>query len=341
MKKIALSKKRKSIWICLMVLITALFITGTVFAEGELPAEETAGGTEEAQAGPEEEAGPTAEPQEANPEESEEAPPVEEEDSEEADQAGEESGSDEEEPSEEPPDKEELSEEPPAEDGAEEPAPPEDEAAENGDTEPPEGEEPVEEPGEDDEMSSGEEEGEDSESEEIDAEGEVKLVDEDGNPVDMASQESADLVSGSDPYWRVGRTYYSVVADEGSCYPGTSVAEETCWVSATPISTALEKIEEGRLPSDGNLYVEAGEYEETLNFSGTYLSQMRGLIGEGSSRTTIIGDINLDITKGFTLSGFTITGGVSVLNSSGSLTFHRPEHLESGWRWISREWNRW
>ncbi len=154
----------------------------------------------------------------------------------------------------------------------------------------------------------------------------VELVDLEGNPLDMADPESINMVSSGDPRWYYGGLWYSVVTDAGLCYEGTSEGDGTCWVSATPISTALEKIDEGRLPNDGKLYVDAGDFVEgNLNISGTYTSQLKGLIGAGSSSTTIIGDISLTITNGFTLSGFTIIGGVDVFNSVGTLYFNDLE----------------
>jgi len=153
--------------------------------------------------------------------------------------------------------------------------------------------------------------------------GDVQLVDGDGEALDLASQESAELMSGGDPYWKVGTQYYSVATTSGGCYPGTSEAAGTCWVNSSPISYALTKIEsEGLLPSDRKLYVLEGTYTGDITISGGgYLSQMTGLIGvDGSDNIHIIGDISLEnMLGGFTLSGFTITGGVEILDSRGNI----------------------
>ena len=153
----------------------------------------------------------------------------------------------------------------------------------------------------------------------------VEVVDSAGETLDLASQESVELTSSGDPYWKVGAKYYSVAASESGCYTGTSVAAGTCWISSTPITTALSKIEENNgalLPSDKKLYVLTGTYNGDINFSGTVLTKMTGLIGvDGSSNITITGNVTLDgMTAGFTLSGFTITGSVSIVNSKGNLT---------------------
>ncbi|BBB49470.1 hypothetical protein Pelsub_P2701 [Pelolinea submarina] len=263
-----LHKKRINLWLCLLVLVTTLFITGTVFADDDLPSE-------------------TPQP---------DAP---------------------------------VSEELQVEDSSEEIPP--DELGVVEDEVTIDDLLPVEEASNESE-STGEDTSEeaveispDLESSEIseivEDETNVEIVDEGGDPIDFASQESAELISAGDPYWKVGTTYYSVVESEDDCYSGTSVGAGTCWVSSTPIATALEKIEGGLLPTDRKLYVLDGSYSGDLNISGTYLSQLNGLIGvNGSANTTIIGNVSLNGNLGgFTLSGFSITGGVQITDSVGNI----------------------
>jgi hypothetical protein len=157
---------------------------------------------------------------------------------------------------------------------------------------------------------------------------EIEIVNEEGSPVELSNHDGTGSINGSDPYWKIGTQYYSVASDESSCYAGTSVAAGTCWIDTpaemSQIQYALTKIEasEGALlPSDKKLYVLVGTYEGDITFSGTYISQMTGLIGvDGSDQINILGKVTLDgMTSGFTLSGFTISGGISIQNSSGNI----------------------
>lgn len=167
---------------------------------------------------------------------------------------------------------------------------------------------------------------------------EVLLVDADGEPMDMASQESAEKISTGDPRWKVGTQWYSVVADEGSCYPGTSVAAGTCFVeTGNYITFAINKMAEpGLMPTDRKLYVEAGSYSENVVI-GSSMSLLNGLIGvDGSGSTTIYGNVSItDNINGFTLSGFTIDGRVSVLNSSGALLLEDLDITSPDWNGVT------
>jgi hypothetical protein len=153
----------------------------------------------------------------------------------------------------------------------------------------------------------------------------VEIVNQDGETVTTDNSLSP---SGTDPYWKVGTTYYSVASDGDHCYLGTSVEAGTCWTD-TPLNTSqiqyalsiIENSDGSLLPSDRKLYILEGTYAGDIDFSGTYLSQMNGLIGvDGSEKINIIGKITLDGNKGgFTFSGLTITGGIVVENSAGNL----------------------
>ncbi len=154
---------------------------------------------------------------------------------------------------------------------------------------------------------------------------EIEIVDGEGELLDSASRESAELTNGGDPIGRVGTRYYSVAPSAGQCY-GNTYAEGTCWTDIpsgmSPIQYALNKIEsESLMPSDRKLYVLAGTYTGNISISGGYLGQLNGLIGvDGSEEITIVGDVSLDhMSGGFTLSGFTITGGVEITNSNGNV----------------------
>ena len=307
---------------CLLVLAWTLLITSSAFAEGEVPAVAPDGGAAAAQTVV------AAEPEQTDDvEESEPAADGSSTEESGTSEEGQDSSSPEDTSDDEVVEDPPAAEESPAEDEAGEPT---DEDASDQEDEPGEGESDAAdeavnddaETGEDDGVPSGEEDGGTSETEETLDETAVEIVNEEGEALDMASEEDAELASGGDPYWSVGRQYYSVVESEVDCYPGTSVAEGTCWLSGTPIATALEKIEnDGLLPSDRKLYVMAGEYNGDLDFNGNFLSQMNGLIGvDGSAATTINGNVTVAYnTGGFTLSGFTINGGVEITDSMGNV----------------------
>ena len=171
-----------------------------------------------------------------------------------------------------------------------------------------------------------------SDAEETQDEESVALVIDEGKEQDMAARNDLASASSGDPYWLVGTKYYSVAETEGACYPGTSVASGTCWVSTSPIATALEKIEEGLLPNDRKLYVKAGEYNGDLDINGVFLSQMNGLIGlDGSSATIINGNVSVAYNNGgFTLSGFTINGSVSLTDTTGNVVLEDLQVSNSG-----------
>jgi hypothetical protein len=177
----------------------------------------------------------------------------------------------------------------------------------------------TEEPPESEETAPEEEEGESSEEN-----AEVLLADENGDPLDMASQESADTLANGDPWWMVGSVKYAVVFDSADCPEGTTYGS-TCWASTTPIEEALSKIDsEGLIPSDGKLYVEAGDYIDNVVIDGASgngnLSSLRGLVGTGSGAVTLNGNISIsNTTSGFTLSGFTINGSVTLDNNNSNL----------------------
>lgn len=324
-------KKRKrrffSLALCMLVVIGVLFITSPAFADGEVPADGTDGGSNTAQTEEATESDQMTDVEDTGSAANDSSTEDVENSEEEQYPSSTEEGSGEEDVEETP-----VTEETPDEDEAcDETGEQTDEDASDQEDEPGEGESSADDvvsddtetgEDEDDGASSDEEAEETSETEDTQDEAAVELVDEEGEELDMASEEDADLASSGDPYWSVGKQYYSVAETEGGCYPGTSVAEGTCWVSSTPIATALEKIEnDGLLPSDRKLYVKAGEYNGDLDISGVALGQLNGLVGvDGSGATIINGNVTIAYnTGGFSLSGFTINGGVEITDSTGNV----------------------
>ena len=163
-----------------------------------------------------------------------------------------------------------------------------------------------------------------SEESEEEAVEEIVLTDEDGNELDMASQDSADAVAAGDPWWISGGVKYAVVFNSADCPSGTSYGS-TCWADTRPIEYALSIIDtNGYVPSDGKLYVEAGVYSDNVVIDGSsgngYLSSLTGLIGSSSGLVTLNGSISISNTlSGFTLSGFSVYGEVTLNNNAGDL----------------------
>ena len=153
-------------------------------------------------------------------------------------------------------------------------------------------------------------------------EADLSLVNDAGEVLSLTSQETADVISTSDPYFIVAGVTYRFLAGAGACaaYP-----LDICFDSViSPIGSAINYIQtNGTIPTDGKIYVEAGTYTEnvTINGANPNLSTLKGLIGvDGLALTTINGTVSITNTlTGFTLSGFTINGKVYALNNTGTL----------------------
>jgi hypothetical protein len=120
----------------------------------------------------------------------------------------------------------------------------------------------------------------------------------------------------------VGAVEYAFETASGLCPSGT-ILNTTCFVSATPITAAVNYIKNnGLIPTDKKVYIEQGSYTENVSIDGSSsvpLSQLVGLIGvDGSTLTTLNGSVTVTNTKsGFTLQGLNITGNVA----NGLVTF--------------------
>jgi hypothetical protein len=151
---------------------------------------------------------------------------------------------------------------------------------------------------------------------------EIVVQNEQGETLDMASQEGQEVISSADPWWMVGTLKYAFIKIGGTC-PADAFY---CGTSTEPIGAALAYMDANALvPSDGILYVEADTYTENVTINGLYgngyLANLKGLVSEGTSENTFInGNISISNTlSGFTLSGFTIDGYVSLRFNTGTL----------------------
>ena len=155
----------------------------------------------------------------------------------------------------------------------------------------------------------------------------IQLVDAEGETLDMASQESADLLSSGDPYWTAGGLDYSSVTTQSLCY-GDTWANGRCFISATPIQNAINLIAGDSLlfPTDGYLYIDYGVYPDVVVIDGDLYPALQNLIGiygepvvDGGPYPVLTKSVTLkNLDNGFILNGFTITGGLFVNDSNGS-----------------------
>ena len=149
----------------------------------------------------------------------------------------------------------------------------------------------------------------------------LSLVNEAGEVLPLASQETAEAISTADPYFTSGGITYRFFAAGGMCgiYP-----PGTCFDGlAQPITSALTYIQNNAtIPTDGKIYVEAGTYGAvTINGSLPNMSTIKGLVGvDGLASTIINGNVSISNTlTGFTLSGFTINGMLIIDTNTGTL----------------------
>ena len=150
----------------------------------------------------------------------------------------------------------------------------------------------------------------------------IQLVDETGEVLDKASQESAEVLTSGDPYFWYGGEKFAFVEYSYQC---PADADYCDYGYSNPIQGAIDFLHDyGIIPTDKKIYVLAGTYDGNVLIDGeSYYSDyfLNGLIGlDGSDVTTINGDVSIyGGNSGFTLSGFTINGGVDIVNGRGNL----------------------
>ncbi len=156
------------------------------------------------------------------------------------------------------------------------------------------------------------------------------VVDDDGEALPLVSTEAAEVLAAPDPYFTVGGITYRFFGAAGAC--GVT---PNCWDgSATPIQDAIDYLSTilKASPDNGNVYVEAGNYNEDVSVSGAdWLTDggsvplSLGIIGAGSGSTTLNGSFSILGMNAFTLSGFTVNtvGGwnesITIADGNGSL----------------------
>ncbi len=136
----------------------------------------------------------------------------------------------------------------------------------------------------------------------------VVIVDEQGESLPLASELAGELLTGGDPYFKVGTVTHRFMED-CSAYPG----DLNCHVSATPIQAAVDFIAGGKIPSDGKIYFDSGtDFTEDVLIDG--VAGLKGMIGavnpmDNLPNVTINGHLWVrNTSSGFTLNGFNIQG---------------------------------
>lgn len=166
---------------------------------------------------------------------------------------------------------------------------------------------------------------------------EVQVVDATGTPLDMASQQSALVLAGADPYFTSGIYTYRFSEVPGYCStsPGSDDPAHCFDDNSSPavvdaIQYAIDYISDhGTNPNDGLINVEwdTNKYEQDVSINASDFSvpsAIKGLIGKANATTgvfpTIKGNVSINgVTSGFTLSGFIIEGGVTISSVTGAL----------------------
>lgn len=149
------------------------------------------------------------------------------------------------------------------------------------------------------------------------------LVNAEGDPLVLASEESAEIMENADPYFTSEGTKYCFVPLAGSCDGSCDV----CIKDASPIQASIDYINiNGTVPTDGCIYVEKATYVGNVSIDGdlTYLNSLSGLTGLPDAFNifpTIGGSLTItNMDFGFSLLGFNVPGGVNFLDNDGPIS---------------------
>jgi len=136
---------------------------------------------------------------------------------------------------------------------------------------------------------------------EILADSEAVLVDENDNPISLASKEAVDALQVSDPYFTRSGTKYCYVPTGESPHP--SLGCDVWYAVSSPIQSAVDDVTLNGLPDDGIITVEPGTYEENvvINVSGLTL------FGDPGKETQDGADSSAPVLDGSTINGTGIT----------------------------------
>jgi parallel beta-helix repeat protein len=133
-------------------------------------------------------------------------------------------------------------------------------------------------------------------------EADAVLLGEDGDPIVLATQEAAEVIAGSDPYFFNGTTWVGY-STSGICPAVVTV----CNTSSTPFQAAIDAALAGT-----TIYVETGTYAEQL-----VIDHSLTLVGNGSLNTFINAPAVLAAGTNGERSIITITGAATSVDFSG------------------------
>jgi hypothetical protein len=154
-------------------------------------------------------------------------------------------------------------------------------------------------------------------TEEFPAADEPLLVDSNGEPLDLASQETSELLADPDPYFYVGGVLYNFTTTD--CDPITP-GDQGC---ANPIQAAINYLSSNNLsPDGGKIYVEAGSYPGfTINGSSWTLNKptLIDLIGAGSGSTNITTSVTISNMVNFYMTGFNLINQLNFQSNTGTI----------------------
>src|ERR1700690_1783874 len=95
------------------------------------------------------------------------------------------------------------------------------------------------------------------------------LLDKNGNPVPLVSQQAANALVSSDPYFDDGAGHIVGYSSSGSCAPAVTAGH--CITSATPLQDAITAA-----PIGATVFVEPGVYNESPNITKSLTLQSTG-----------------------------------------------------------------
>jgi hypothetical protein len=138
------------------------------------------------------------------------------------------------------------------------------------------------------------------------------VLDESGEALPLASQETLQILAAPDPSFTVGGVTYNFTAAD--CDPFTA-GLQPC---SNPIQAAVDALSSNNWsPDDDTIYVESGTFTENVTINGTAWTTVPITLiiqGAGSGSTILDGWMNVSNLNQFTLRGFTVTDA----NSSGN-----------------------
>ena len=124
------------------------------------------------------------------------------------------------------------------------------------------------------------------------AEKDVNLVDENGEALEMASQDTAELLTEvADPWYTVGGVTYGY-SSTGTCVPG--VLPINCTPLANPIQAAIDAA-----PAGTTIYIKPDASYALLEVNVNNSITLKGVRGNSTADTSVTSDVTINIVNLF------------------------------------------